>query len=84
MQSSSSKQPPHALTKGTVGWSTETPVVNTQLEDLERHHTSPHLAEDIKQSPLLTGMCLVLVWKPEGINSICWISALYQEIREGR
>lgn len=84
MPSSSSKWPPRALTKGTAGWSTQTPVANTQLEDLERHHASPHLAEDIKQSPLLTGMCLVSAWKPEGINSICWISVLYQEITEGQ
>lgn len=78
MPSSSSKWPPSALTKGAAGWSTQTPVANTQLEDSERHHASPHLAEDIKQSPLLTGMCLVSAWKPEGINSICWISVLYQ------
>lgn len=61
----------------------ETPVVRTQLEDLEFHHTSPRLAEDIKRSPLLTGMCLVSVWKPEGINSTFWISIPHQGIREG-
>lgn len=59
MPSSRSKWPPGALTKGTAGWSTQTPVANIQLEALERHHTSPHLAVDIKQSPLRPGMHLV-------------------------